>query len=325
MKSLIFAAAAVAGLSGGAEAATLTATEVLNQFNLVTTGDVTGSSGFHIDGRALVGGNYAVQPGSVVYMNAKGTASTFDDMIVAGNVAAQVHLNNGGTAAVGSGGANINLNGGGSVSSYNTASAPLAYPAILSSYAASLAALAPSASGVTRQGNQFDRTNSYSVSGVANGVGVIALTEADFRPDRDFMVSLATGVEWVVVNVAATATDKVFSLGSTFKAQQAASTASKIIWNFVGFTDVVFDAQFSAGAILADGAKVTSTGGNIEGSVFAKSFHSLSELHYVGLNAGSLPGDGGFDAPPAVPLPATMPLLVGALGLVAFARRRKSA
>lgn len=68
------AAGAMLGL-GPAQATTLDAGDLLRQFNLVTTGDVTGSSGFHVDGRALVGGDYKVQSGSVVYMNAKGEAS----------------------------------------------------------------------------------------------------------------------------------------------------------------------------------------------------------------------------------------------------------
>ncbi|MFC3631884.1 collagen-binding domain-containing protein [Paracoccus angustae] len=83
------------------EAATLGATDLLKQFNLITKGDVTGSAGFHADGRVLAGGDYKVQAGSVVYMNAKGDVSDFDELIVRGNVEALIHVNQGGNAVAG--------------------------------------------------------------------------------------------------------------------------------------------------------------------------------------------------------------------------------
>lgn len=321
----VFIAFALFGAAGGtAEAASLGATELLNQYNLITTSDVTGSSGFHIDGRALVGGNYAVDAGSVVYMNAKGAASDHAALIVAGTVGNQVHVNNGGDAVVGGGLNKLNMNGGGTKTAFGAGSAPVDFARVMSDYAGSLAAMDASASGVTRRGSIHDRSNTWDVAGIDGGVGVLSLTEADFRADRDVTFNLGAGIDWVVVNVAATVADKIFNLGSTFKAQQGLSAASHILWNFTGFEKVVFDAKFAAGAILADGAQVVTTGGNIEGSVFADSFRGLSELHFTGLADGDLPGDLP-PTPPAVPLPAGMPLLLGGLAMVGLVRRRRKA
>ncbi len=327
MRLGFFAAASVGCILGAVsagEAATLGATDLLRQFNLVTKGDVTGSSGFHVDGRALVGGDYKAQAGSVVYMNGKGDASDHDEFIVKGRVQSQVHVNRGGNAAVGQGLDKLNMNGGGSKSAFAESSAPAGHVQTLSNYAATLGSMAASSSGVVRQGSVHDRTNTYAISGQLDGIGVLSLTEADIRADRDFNFNLGSDVDWVVVNVRATQTDKTFRLGSTFKAQQGASTASKVVWNFIGFDDVIFDAKFSAGAILADGSRVTTNGGNIEGSVFADRFHGLSELHFTGLGEGRLPGD-EVQQPAPVPLPAGMPLLLSGFGLLAWAHRRKRA
>lgn len=305
------------------EAATLGATDLLKQFNLITKGDVTGSAGFHVDGRALVGGDYKIQAGSVVYMNGKGEASDFDEFIVKGGVDSLVHVNGGGSAIAGQGLDKLNMNGGGSKSAYTDGSAPAGYVQTLSAYAGVLGSMTASTTGIVRQGSSNDRTNTYSISGLLDGIGVLSLTETDIRADRDVVFNLGSGVDWVVVNVRANEKDKTFRLGSTFKAQQGSSTASKVLWNFIGFDDVIFDAKFSAGAILADGSRVTTTAGNIEGSLFADSFHGLSELHFTGLGGGRLPDDEA-QQPAPVPLPAGMPLLLSCFGMLGFwAQRRK--
>ncbi|WP_146038758.1 collagen-binding domain-containing protein [Paracoccus sp. SY] len=320
---VLASASSLLGAVSSGEAATLSATDLLKQFNLITKGDVTGSAGFHVDGRVLVGGDYKVELGSVVYMNGKGDASDFDEFVVKGRVDAQVHVNGGGNAAVGQGLDKLNMNGGGSKSAYAEGSAPSGHVQALSNYAGDLASMAASTTGIVRQGSVHDLTNTYNISGLLNGIGVLSLTEADIRADRDFVFNLGSDVDWVVVNVRATEADKTFRLGSTFKAQQGGSTASKVLWNFIGFEDVIFDAQFSAGAILADGSRVTTTAGNIEGSVFSDRFHGLSELHFTGLGDGPLPGD-EVQQPAPVPLPAGMPLLLSGFGLLRYwAQRRK--
>ena len=321
-KSLFLSIVAVAASAPLAQAASLTAGELLSQYNLITTGDVTGNGGFHVDGRVLVGGDWLAGPSTVVYMNGKGAESGFADAIIAGDVAQPTHVNNGGDAVAGSGLDNLNMNGGGSKSSYTAASAPTGYGTVLGDYAQTLAGYAETSANITRQGSIHDPTNTYDVAGVE--IGVLSLLESDIRADRDMNFNLGAGVEWLVVNVTATA-DKIFSLGSAFKAQQSASIASKVIWNFVGFDQVIFDAQFTAGAILAQGAEVVTNAGNIEASVFSDSFRGLSELHYVGLANGDLPGTTTDMTQPApVPLPAGMPLLLLGLGVFGVVARRRA-
>lgn len=306
-------------------AATLTATDLLNQFNLITTGDVTGSSGFHADGRVLAGGNYKVEDNSVVYMNGKGAASDFDELVVAGQVTSTVKVNNGGHASVGGGLDRLTMNGGGTKAVFGNGSAPSGYGQVLSDYASTLAAM-PGSGSVVREGGANDRTNRFTITSPLDGIGVLSLTEGDLRADRDFVLNLGTGVNWVVVNIRATDADKVFSLGSTFKAQQDSSVISRVLWNFIGFTDVIFDAQFKAGAVLADGSRLRTNAGNIDASVFADSFDGFSELHFGGLAGGKLPGDVEAQQPAPVPVPAGLPLLLSALGIGAVAlRRRRSA
>lgn len=311
--------AAVMGMSQ-AEAASLGATDLLKQFNLITTGDVTGASGGHIHGRALVGGNFSGV--SEVFSHGDGEASDFAALTVAGNVTSKVRVLKDGDAVVGGGLDKVEVNSGASKSTFGEGSAPAGYAKILSDYTKTLALMDASASGVKREGSAHDKTNTYNISGVENGIGVLTLTEADIRKDRDFVFKLGADVDWVVVNVLATDSDRIFDLGSTFKAQQNASIVNKVLWNFVGFEGVIFDARFSAGAILADGAKVTTTSGDIEGSVFAASFEGKSQLHYIGLNDGPLPGD-DIDQPAPVPLPAAMPLMLAGLGAFAALRRRR--
>lgn len=315
MRSVTFALALSGGvLAGGltsAHAATLSATELLQQFNLITTGDVTGTGGFHADGRVLAGGNYTVGAGSVVFMNGKGAASDFDELIVAGTVANQVHLNNGGDAAVGGGKANVNLNGGGAKVDYTAASAPHDYAKVLSDYSKTLSGLDAS-EGVKRQENKFD------VSGVTGPTAVINLKEADITAQRDFNFTFGAA-DWIVLNILATDDDKAFQMNSV-KVQPGAATASKVIWNFIGFDSVTFDGLFQ-GTILADGALVKTLAGNIEGSVFAGGFDGRSELHYIGL--GELPHQDVSPAP--VPLPAAAPLLLAGIAALAALRRRRKA
>lgn len=101
----ILAAALVMG--GSAHGAPLTATQMLQQFNLVTVGDLKSTS--HVDGRALIGGN--VTGGEFVSHPETTPASNYAGLTVFGSVAGGKVLNKGAVVFGSVSGQNADYNG----------------------------------------------------------------------------------------------------------------------------------------------------------------------------------------------------------------------
>ncbi len=314
MKVTIYAAClsttAVFGFCGSAYAGSLSATELLQQFNVITTGNVVSQGGFHVDGRALVGGDYTSN-GDVVYMNGAGTDSGYADLIVQGTLTGAIQVNNGGSVMAASYDTTPKLNGGGSLVAYNTALVPENYGQVLSDYSAFLASQSQS------DGVSVDwANNDFNAKGVTGDTAYFTITESQLATQRDFDFTFGSSTDWIVLNIYATEADKDFQL-DTAKAQQGLSTMAHVVWNFVGFETVTLDGLYQ-GTFLADGATIINRGGNIEGSVFAENLISSSEVHANVI--GELPDA----STPVVPVPATLPLLLGGIGAIAALRRRKA-
>ena len=107
MLKTLFAAAAIAVAPfASAQAATLDAVELLQQFNLITTGDVQVNS-LHVHGRALIGGKMTGNLAEVNHDNIDNlVASDFDELILGERTSGtNVRVLNGGTVSTtGSGG-----------------------------------------------------------------------------------------------------------------------------------------------------------------------------------------------------------------------------
>ncbi len=323
--TVILATAAAIGLPGAASATALNAWELLNQFNVITTGDLDTNQ--DIEGRAYVGGNLS---GGAKQVNSMGTApaSQFDHLVVVGNVTGgNLNLNNGGNATVGGDVTNsvFELNGGGTLRVGGSLTAvanqgtkltgqavadpnfsdrfPMNVAGALASGSAYFSGLGGSAATVSGNKLIFNQAASggetvYNIDfSVFSGIGEIELDLA--------------GADSVVINVTGTGgvLDDNF-LGGPFAA------ASKVLWNFSEATSLELQRQFF-GSILAPLANVTNAT-PIEGSLAAASAVLRGEMHLQPYDP---------PAPAPVPLPAALPMLLGgfaALGMIGRRRRTRS-
>lgn len=305
-------------------AATLSATEILHQFNVVTFGDMTSNG--DIEGRAYVGGNMT-GGGQIINSRGKAPASDYDELVVRGNVTGgTVNLNNGGDATVGGKVANstFELNGhgtlraGGSITANANQGTKLANQAgaefearfpddvegVLKSASADLSGLVGVAPTVS--GNRAV----FNASPDAYGTTVYTFDFSFF--DLVNEIELADmGASTLIFNISGlggTLSDNF--LGGPF------ALASKAVWNFYEAENLAFTRQFF-GSVLAPYAYVTNTT-PIEGSVVAASASFRGEVHLQ-------PFAGDVPTPAPIPLPAGLPLLLGGLGLIGLVARRRTA
>jgi choice-of-anchor A domain-containing protein len=322
-----------AALAGSAHAAALTAQQVIEQFNLVTLGDVVSNS--HVDGRSFIGGTvtggeFAGHPNDI-------QSSAYAGLTVVGN-ADQVKVNsngaviegslsgstiNSGTTAVLTNASNNTFNGSyyiaGSKSNnnYNGSALSQAPSTVAAASSTDFGAVVAGLSSQLSQ--QLSSGSSVSFSGgkaifnaVANsdGLAVFDLTAIDTQVfgygEFEFNWN---GASTVVFNVDETS----LTLSSNFLAGSAAVAGTKAVWNFYNATSLTVDRQFG-GVILAPNAVLTNHQ-NIEGTVLVKQLNQDAEIHsaYFSGNVS------------AVPEPQTYALmLAGLAGLGWLAKRRRA-
>ncbi len=328
-----------------AHAGALTALEVLQQFNLVTLGNDSTSS--HVDGRSYIGGTLSGS-GAVFGMHPNTTpASAYTALTVAGSGSgfqvtaggltalgsvSNATVNNGAAAIAGSA-SNSNFNGSGGAyiqgasSGVNKNSGNLSPSAAGAQFATAgstdFAAVLKAASTAL---SSFASTGSYwTVSGskvtfhaVANsaGLAVFDLTAVDdtllAMSEFDFDLGNATSV--LFNSDVATA-----NISANFLGGSAQAIATKTIWNFYDATSLTLNSQFG-GSILATGATLKNSN-NIEGGVYVNQLQQSGEIHQQAYT-GSWPTGPQGNATP-VPEPASLALVVAALGAAAAARRRR--
>ena len=297
-KPLLAAVLALAPLSC-AQAATLDAVSLLQQFGLITTGDVSVGA-LKVHGRALIGGSLTGNLAEVNNGNIDSkVASVYDELVLmSATSGTHVRVNNHGSASYNGTPAELFAD----VTS-DTAVAPDNYGAVLSDFSDDLAAMTATASATKVGTNElvFD-------AAASGGITVYDLAAADFL-NRNISLSL-NGADLVVINVSGTGT---FDVMSNFNYDAALS--QKVIWNLSGFSAVNLQRTVK-GQILADGMEV-SFNSDLEGALFADTVNAGAQIHIQTLDYSEPP------EPPAVPLPASLPLLLaGAGGLVLMRRRR---
>jgi choice-of-anchor A domain-containing protein len=326
MKHIAAFTIAMSTLSAPAFAATLSASELLSQYNLITLQDLTFSS--HTNGRVFVGGDLTSN-NAVFYDRNSGPASDFDEVVVAGNVTGNnLQVGNSGNVAVGG---NVNLgvlelNGGGTanvggalVATANQGTKnqdvgniadyiPQDVTSVLQGTSAALASETTNSTASLSAGKLL-----LSGAGAVGSQAVFSINLADFDLISEVELILG-GASSMIINVSgATATLADNFLGASRLA------ASSVIWNFYDATALNFTRTFE-GTVLAPFANVTSANSNFEGTLVALNANLTGEVH-AQYYTGTLP------QPPvaAVPLPAGLPLLGAGLLMLGALRRKKRA
>ncbi|WP_227470195.1 choice-of-anchor A family protein [Massilia sp. YMA4] len=330
--SVALAAACAAGTTS-ATAAPLTATQVLNQLNVVALNTIDSTS--HVDGRTWAGGS--VNGGDYGQHLAQAPASAYAGLSV-GGAASNLHVNGGGAVVNGSisnatinsgeafvkgGASSTNFNGpayvagpsawnnynGGHVTtptaamqSAGGAASSTNFKQVLTGLSTSLNGLAATGSTVAVSGNKAV----FNAKAGANGVAVFDLETIDegLFSLGEFEFHL-NGASSVIFNTDVTSA----SINANFLGGAAPLIGGKAVWNFYNATSLTLGSQFG-GAVLATGATLTNWQ-NVEGGVFVKNLVQRGEIHLQ-------PFTGTISA---VPEPAGVTLLLGGLAVLAARRR----
>ena len=265
-----------------------TAYDLLNSFNVITSGDFTTSA--ETEGAVLVGGNLG--PGTGGLDNKAGSAALSSNLSpYFGRVSVYGNASGAWTVTAGD---NVMIGGSNTASFANAATVTPSssftissseVQQVLSNLSTTLAgqggtAIAPSSGQLTFVGAKTGGTDYFTIS-------LAQLQSAN-------SVGFDIGSDSVVINVtgAGSFTQAFNFIGSP------ASNADNVIWNFEDATSLSISAYY--GTILALDASVTNTSA-IDGTVASASFNGNGELHsypYTGNQPPVTP-----PTPPVVPVP----------------------
>ena len=287
-------------------AASLSADEILNQFNLVVFGNHSLNSQVH--GRAFVGGDLVGGSGSMTTTNYVLPPSSFADVTVVGDVRSG-DVNTKGGASVEIGGAIVapaKINNAGSVQTGVTG---------LDTVAAAFEATLKQASQDIRDQtanaalSNFNAGQGWQALGLTGVQTVLSIAATDL--DRNEVHVDLNGAPSILINVSGTS----INLSKNFNTPEA--VGAKVIWNFYEATSLHLSNRW-VGSVLAPLATV-SNGNNIHGTLVAAVFNQGGQVHQQAWG-GEIPG--GDPNPAPVPLPAAGWLLLAGIGTLAALRRR---
>lgn len=341
--------------AGHVHAIPLTSTEMLQQFNVVVSGNVNSNS--HVDGRTYVGGN--VSGGSYVQHPHKAAASNYAGLTVGGNVSnAQV---NGLGAVVRGNAANTNVNNSGEAHVGGTASNSSFNDNVWVEGAASNVNFgknihAASYSGINLNGKvlnaatstmtgALEASGSTDFSSLMTGLSaqLSALqatpgTSVDFSNNNQRVTFSGTAIDGMLVFDLTTLDSRIFS-----------SVTTDLSFNLIGADTVIFNTNDSILNLTANFASAQHLGGsmiwNFAGADSVTVGRTFGGQVLVAdgtfSNTGGANVEGGVFAknlnqygeihaqaftgsiPAEVPEPGTLALLMAGAGIIGFTRRRR--
>ena len=345
-----------------ANAGPVDATSLLNQYNLITSGDVTSTS--EVEGNALMGGNVNggmynmhqtsndVVPALTVGGNVTGNVITKGKGLnVGGNIAGNVTMNDGGDAFVGSvsGSLQNNANGNGSSSVIGNISGSVNTNGGNTTYGGSLTGSANANGGGTLSNQPVtapfnpgtEASNAMTVlSDFSNQLsGLDANSGYTINSGKVTFNAVGNDSGLAIFNI----TDAKSFFDGAFEFDFSMTNTQSILFNVFGGDNTVFDikANFLASAATIYGsmflwnfvdATVLNLASQFGGSILALNADVTNNNNIEGtLVAKSLTQYGeihsqpsNFVPPTEVPVPAALPLLLsGLIGFFAMRRNRK--
>ena len=291
-----------------AQAAVISADDILGQFNAVVSNNFSTNS--DVEGR-LVAGNINNGGSSTFYEkpNPLSSPSAFKGVnALTIQSCPSCNVNHGGGVNFTSSNAGtFNLNGGGSVAQNNPVFTMSDFTTPLNGLQTELASL----SSNSTFNNSNPNSLVFNVTPV-DGVAVFDMSGAQLAGSGNSNITFSdeTSASTIVINVSGS-----FTEGGGQNLNGDTYLNEHVIWNFENATSV--SVKFWHGAVLAGDASVSNTS-PMEGFLYAENFNGHGELHAFPFQ-GSLPG--------AVPEPSTwamMALGFAGLGFLGF-RRRKAA
>jgi choice-of-anchor A domain-containing protein len=287
-----------AAATGPARADAMMAKDILSNFNLVTTGNVSTNS--DIVGDAVVGGNLS----GATFFGGGANIPSSPDLYLFGKLNSSLNLNSGGNLYfAGTTSQHVNYNGGGG-KLYTT------LPNALSYYTNPLTDLSTQLADLTATtGTSF--VNGKFNAGSNTGIVVFDISGSTLASDlvnHDISFTGGKGVTSYIINVIGNFTDPS---STHFNVDQ-----EDALFNFENATTVNLG-QWGASILAPDAAVTITSGGNIEGSLFASSFLGGGELHNNNLFDGALPSA-------AAPEPSTWAMLIVGFAGLGFLGWRKA-
>ena len=298
-KGVVLAGGIGLGLAGAAQAASLNAVELLQQYNLITKGDVYSSQ--EVEGNVYIGGNLTGSTMQAGFVKSAVPDAGLANVVVLGNKDITLNLDPAVTVVIG--GTNTGFINNVPAANVTVGSLPSGLVldkaevvSALDGWSAALAALPSSGSYVTgEQGYTF-------------GAGVYNISLDDLSK-MEFKFDLGEG-ETIVFNVSGTD----LSLQKNWPGVDY-GLGQQVVWNFYEATAIAINSKL-IGSVLAPYATLSGFSGSLEGSVYASAVNLTNgEIHL-------LQPDFGDPELPSVPVPAGFPLLLGGLGSLAALRRK---